>query len=105
MNKVFDMPRIINELATYGYEQPWNFSGKWDIMDMARDYGIDSDGYSLENFCDYFGISTIGAHGALPDARMTAECFRRFEAIRQRVIDVMQLPPMQRYLNNVRGLP
>lgn len=104
MNKVFDMPRIQNELLKHGFDQPWNYGHKWDLMDMARAYAIDSYGYSLEAMLEYFGVPRVGAHGALADARMTAEVFRRFQAIRDRIQDIMKLGPMEAYLNKCRGL-
>lgn len=82
-NKVFDIPRLEKEYNRFGLQFPCHYSNKWDVKDQARDLGLPLEKISLASLTEFFGIPYVNAHGALPDALMTTEVFRRLEVLRR----------------------
>jgi DNA polymerase III epsilon subunit-like protein len=83
MNKIFDITRLEREFEHWGLTMPVAYANKWDIREMVRHFNLMSaENINLDGICSLFNIDRSGAHGALPDARHTAQAFRCLEAIR-----------------------
>lgn len=77
-NVSFDLKFLYRAMDDFGIAP--SFSRRYlDIMGMAWFAVKDTEipGLSLENFCDYFQISNVGAHSAVIDCRRTFEVYRK----------------------------
>jgi DNA polymerase-3 subunit alpha (Gram-positive type) len=77
-NTDYDLKFLYRAMSDLGIKPSFDRHRKIELMSMAWFAVKDSDipGMSLANLCDYFGVSNVGAHGALVDCRRTLEVYR-----------------------------
>lgn len=70
-NVEFDIKFLRKAMEEQNIEPSFHRHRKLDLMALAWFAVKDSDieGMSLENLCNYFKVSNVGAHGALVDCR------------------------------------
>ncbi len=77
-NIEFDLKFLRKAMEDQGIEPSFHRHRKLDLMALAWFAVKDSDieGMSLENLCNYFKVSNVGAHGALVDCRRAFDVYR-----------------------------